>query len=130
MSQRSEDFVTYHVPASSRGLQDGRDLAVPSGQLPVGCRKGSLHICQQGKRPHCKNNINVYLINAGDAIGMGSAHHSSVAFFTRKVASNANALQYMKDLCNTTLTKGQNVVDMNHKAIDAEEVLYLHLPTE
>ena len=44
----------------------------------------------------------------------------SAFFALAKVLPEADALQYMKDAAtHSYLKKGQNVVDMNHKAIDA-----------
>ncbi|MCQ2445777.1 MAG: thiamine pyrophosphate-dependent enzyme, partial [Clostridia bacterium] len=72
-----------------------------------------------------KNNIQLYTINAIDLaiqIGMGKRTNTILqsAFFTlAKVMPQEEAIQHMKDAATKSyLKKGQDIVDMNHKAID------------
>ncbi|MCI7713141.1 MAG: thiamine pyrophosphate-dependent enzyme, partial [Clostridiales bacterium] len=78
-----------------------------------------------------KNNIQVYTINAIDLakeIGMGKRTNTILqsAFFSlAKVMPESEAIQYMKDAAtHSYLKKGQDIVDMNHKAIDAGATAY------
>ena len=124
------DFVACHVPAYIiKGYKMVRDVK-PGGTFLVNCQwdaeEFAHHLPAEAKRYIAKNNINVYLINAIDLakeIGMGKRTNTilqSAFFALAKVLPEADALQYMKDAAtHSYLKKGQNVVDMNHKAIDA-----------
>ena len=77
------------------------------------------------KRYIAEHNIQVYTINAIDLaieIGMGKRTNTilqSAFFKLAKVMPEAEAIGYMKDAAtHSYLKKGQDVVDMNHKAID------------
>ncbi|WP_347280980.1 4Fe-4S binding protein, partial [uncultured Alistipes sp.] len=76
-------------------------------------------------------NVQLYTINAIDLareIGMGKRTNTilqSAFFALSKVMPEAEAIQYMKDAAtHSYLKKGQDVVDMNHKAIDAGATAY------
>ena len=124
------DFVACHNPAYiTKGLKMVRDVK-PGGTFLVNCQwdaeEFSHHFPAEAKRYVVKNNISVYLINAIDLakeIGMGKRTNTilqSAFFALAKVLPEADALQYMKDAAtHSYLKKGQNIVDMNHKAIDA-----------
>ena len=124
------DFVACHVPAYIiKGYKMVRDVK-PGGTFLVNCQwdaeEFAHHLPAEAKRYIAKNNINVYLINAIDLakeIGMGKRTNTilqSAFFALAKVLPEADALQYMKDAAtHSYLKKGQNIVDMNHKAIDA-----------
>ena len=78
------------------------------------------------KRYIAENDIQVYTIDAIDLaakIGMGKRTNTILqsAFFSlANVMPQTEAIQYMKDAAtHSYLKKGQDVVDMNHKAIDA-----------
>ena len=80
----------------------------------------------EAKRYIAKNNIQLYTVNAIDLaakIGMGKRTNTilQAAFFAlAKVMPIEEAIEYMKDAATKSyLKKGQDVVDMNHKAIDA-----------
>ena len=84
------------------------------------------HLDAASKRYIAKNNIQVYTINAIDLakeIGMGKRTNTilqSAFFALAKVMPESEAIGYMKDAAtHSYLKKGQDVVDMNHKAIDA-----------
>lgn len=124
------DFVACHNPAYiTKGLKMVRDVK-PGGTFLVNCQwdaeEFSHHFPAEAKRYVVKNNISVYLINAIDLakeIGMGKRTNTilqSAFFALAKVLPEEDALKYMKDAAtHSYLKKGQNVVDMNHKAIDA-----------
>ncbi|MFR5887266.1 MAG: 4Fe-4S binding protein, partial [Oscillospiraceae bacterium] len=83
------------------------------------------------KRYIAKNNIQLYTINAIDLaieIGMGKRNNTILqsAFFSlAKVMPEEQAIQYMKDAAtHSYLKKGQDIVDMNHKAIDLGATAY------
>ena len=81
-----------------------------------------------------KNNIQLYTINAIDLcmqIGMGKRTNTTLqsAFFTlAKVMPQEEAIQHMKDAATKSyLRKGQDIVDMNHKAIDAGATAFVKI---
>ena len=129
------DFVACHVPAYiTKGFPIVRDVK-PGGTFLINCQwdleELSHHLDAASKRYIAKNNINLYTINAIDLaieIGMGKRTNTILqsAFFSlAKVLPEADALKYMKDAATKSyLKKGQDVVDMNHKAIDAGATAY------
>ena len=129
------DFVACHVPAYiTKGFPIVRDVK-PGGTFLINCQWSldelSEHLDAASKRYIAKNNINLYTINAIDLaieIGMGKRTNTILqsAFFSlAKVLPEADALKYMKDAATKSyLKKGQDVVDMNHKAIDAGATAY------
>lgn len=137
------DFVACHNPAyvtkKFRMVQEVK----PGGTFMINCQwdlaELEHHLDADAKRYIAKNNINVYLINAIDLamqIGMGKRTNTILqsAFFSlAKVLPEADAIQYMKDAAtHSYLKKGQNIVDMNHKAIDAGATAYkkIEVPAE
>ena len=129
------DFVACHVPAYiTKGFPIVRDVK-PGGVFLINCQWSdeelNHHLDAASKRYIAKNNIQVYTINAIDLakeIGMGKRTNTILqsAFFSlAKVMPEAEAIQYMKDAAtHSYLKKGQDVVDMNHKAIDAGATAY------
>ena len=129
------DFVACHVPAYiTKGFPIVRDVK-PGGTFLINCQWNldelSEHLDAASKRYIAKNNINLYTINAIDLaieIGMGKRTNTILqsAFFSlAKVLPEADALKYMKDAATKSyLKKGQDVIDMNHKAIDAGATAY------
>ncbi len=129
------DFVACHVPAyiikafpMVRDVKDG-------GTFLINCQwsdeEVNKHMPAVAKRYIAAHNIQVYTINAIDLareIGMGKRTNTILqsAFFSlAKVMPEAEAIQYMKDAAtHSYLKKGQDVVDMNHKAIDAGATAY------
>ena len=129
------DFVACHVPAYiTKGFPIVRDVK-PGGTFLINCQWSDEelgdHLDAASKRYIAKNNIQVYTINAIDLakeIGMGKRTNTILqsAFFSlAKVMPESEAIQYMKDAAtHSYLKKGQDVVDMNHKAIDAGATAY------
>ena len=129
------DFVACHVPAYiTKGFPIVRDVK-PGGVFLINCQWSdeelNHHLDAASKRYIAKNNIQVYTINAIDLakeIGMGKRTNTILqsAFFSlAKVMPESEAIQYMKDAAtHSYLKKGQDVVDMNHKAIDAGATAY------
>ncbi|MCI8687410.1 MAG: pyruvate:ferredoxin (flavodoxin) oxidoreductase, partial [Lawsonibacter sp.] len=124
------DFVACHVPAYIvKGFPMVRDVK-PGGTFLINCQWSDEeldhHMPAVAKRYIAENNIQVYTINAIDLardIGMGKRTNTilqSAFFALAKVMPEAEAIQYMKDAAtHSYLKKGQDIVDMNHKAIDA-----------
>ena len=129
------DFVACHVPAYiTKGFPVVRDVK-PGGTFLINCQWSDEelghHLDAASKRYIAKNNIQVYTINAIDLakeIGMGKRTNTILqsAFFSlAKVMPESEAIQYMKDAAtHSYLKKGQDIVDMNHKAIDAGATAY------
>ena len=124
------DFVACHNPSYIlKGYKMVRDVK-PGGAFLINCQwtpeELDEHMPAEAKRYIANNNINVYTINAIDlAIKMGMGKRTNTilqsAFFTlAKVMPQEEAIGYMKDAATKSyLKKGQDVVDMNHKAIEA-----------
>ena len=124
------DFVACHVPAYiTKHFPIVRDVK-PGGVFLINCQWSfeelSQHLDAASKRYIAKNNIQLYMINAIDLaqkIGMGKRTNTILqsAFFTlAKVIPQDDAIRYMKEKATASyLKKGQDVVDMNHAAIDA-----------
>ena len=124
------DFVACHVPAYiTKHFPIVRDVK-PGGVFLINCQWSdeelSHHLDAASKRYIAKNNIQVYTINAIDLakeIGMGKRTNTILqsAFFSlAKVMPES-----MKDAAtHSYLKKGQDIVDMNHKAIDAGATAY------
>ena len=129
------DFVACHVPSYiTKGFPIVRDVK-PGGVFLVNCQwdfaELDHHLDAESKRYIAKNNIQLYMINAIDLakqIGMGKRTNTILqsAFFSlAKVLPEADAIKYMKDAAlHSYLKKGQDVVDMNYKAIDAGATAY------
>ncbi|MDD6160741.1 MAG: pyruvate:ferredoxin (flavodoxin) oxidoreductase, partial [Oscillospiraceae bacterium] len=123
------DFVACHVPAYiTKGFPIVRDVK-PGGTFLINCQWSaeelSHHLDAASKQYIAKNNVQLYIINAIDLaieIGMGKRTNTILqsAFFTlANVMPQEEAIGYMKDAAtHSYLKKGQDVVDMNHKAID------------
>ena len=129
------DFVACHVPSYiTKGFPIVRDVK-PGGIFLINCQwdeaELSHHLDAASKRYIAKNNIQLYLINAIDLaieIGMGKRTNTILqsAFFSlAKVLPEADAIRYMKEKATASyLKKGQDIVDMNHKAIDLGATAY------
>ncbi len=123
------DFVACHNPSYvTKDFPMVRDVK-PGGVFMINCQWSdeelAHHLSANAKRYIAENNIQLYTINAIDLareIGMGKRTNTILqsAFFTlAKVMPQADAIQYMKDAATKSyLKKGQDIVDMNHKAID------------
>ena len=129
------DFVACHNPSYViKGYKMVNDVK-PGGTYMINCQwtpeELDAHMPADAKRYIAKNHINLYTIDAIDLaakIGMGKRTNTILqsAFFSlAKVMPEAQAIQYMKDAAtHSYLKKGQDVVDMNHKAIDAGATAY------
>ncbi|MBE6940306.1 MAG: pyruvate:ferredoxin (flavodoxin) oxidoreductase [Ruminococcaceae bacterium] len=123
------DFVACHNPSYViKGFKMVQDVK-PGGVYMINCQWSfdelNEHMDAASKRYIAKNNIQLYTINAIDLaieIGMGKRNNTILqsAFFTlANVMPQEEAIGYMKDAATKSyLKKGQDVVDMNHKAID------------
>ena len=124
------DFVACHNPSYiTKGFKMVNDVK-PGGTFLVNCQwsAGELehHLSAEAKRIIAKNHIRLYTINAIDLareVGMGKRTNTILqsAFFTLAgVLPQEDAIKYMKDAATKSyLKKGTDVVDMNHRAIDA-----------
>ena len=132
------DFVACHNPSYViKGYKMVNDVK-PGGIFMINCQWSAEelneHMPAEAKRYIAKNNIQVYTINAIDLamqIGMGKRTNTILqsAFFTlAKVMPQEDAIQYMKDAATKSyLKKGQDIVDMNHKAIDAGATAFVKI---
>ena len=123
------DFVACHNPSYvTKGFKMVQDVK-PNGVYMINCQWNmdelNHHMDAASKRYIAKNNIQLYTIGAIDLaqqIGMGKRTNTILqsAFFTlAKVMPQEEAIAHMKEKATQSyLKKGQDVVDMNHKAID------------
>ncbi|MBQ0070572.1 MAG: pyruvate:ferredoxin (flavodoxin) oxidoreductase, partial [Spirochaetales bacterium] len=137
------DFVACHNPSYvTKGFKMVQDVK-PNGVYMINCQwtldELNHHIDAASKRYIAKNNIQLYTINAIDLaqkIGMGKRTNTILqsAFFTlAKVMPQEEAIQHMKEKATQSyLKKGQDIVDMNHKAIDlgATAFVKIDVPAE
>ncbi len=124
------DFVACHNPSYvSKGFRMVNDVK-PGGVFMINCQWSleelEHHLNAEAKRYIANNNIQLYTINAIDLaieIGMGKRTNTilqSAFFALAEVMPQEQAIQLMKDAATKSyLKKGQDVVDMNHRAIDA-----------
>jgi pyruvate-ferredoxin/flavodoxin oxidoreductase len=122
--------VACHTPAYViKGFDMVRDVR-PGGVFLINCQWTPEELAERlpakAKRYIARNNIQLYTINAIDLaieLGMGKRTNTILqsAFFTlAKVIPHEQAIGYMKDAATKSyLKKGQDIVDMNHRAIDA-----------
>ena len=132
------DFVACHNPSYIiKGMKMVNDVK-PGGTFLINCQwtpeELDKHLGAEAKRYIAANNINVYTINAIDLaiqVGMGKRTNTILqsAFFSlAKVLPEAEAIQYMKDAATKSyMKKGQEIVDNNHKAIDAGATAYVKI---
>ena len=129
------DFVACHNPSYiTKHFPIVRDVK-PGGVFLINCQwtpeELSKHLAASEKRYIAKNNVQLYTINAIDLaieIGMGKRTNTilqSAFFALAKVMPSEQAIQFMKDAATKSyLKKGQDIVDMNHKAIDIGATAY------
>ena len=129
------DFVACHNPSYvTKGFKMVQDVK-PGGVYMINCQwdfdELNHHMDAASKRYIAQNNIQLYTIDAIDLaieIGMGKRNNTILqsAFFSlAKVMPEAEAIEYMKAAATKSyLKKGQDVVDMNHKAIDLGATAY------
>ena len=132
------DFVACHNPAYIHmGMKMVQDVK-PGGVFMINCQWNDEelghHLNAEAKKYIADNNIQLYTINAIDKaieIGMGKRTNTILqsAFFTlAKVMPQEEAIQYMKDAATKSYAKkGQDIVDMNHKAIDAGATAFVQV---
>ncbi len=132
------DFVACHVPAYIvKAFPMVRDVK-PGGTFLINCQwtdeELDKHMPAVAKRYIAEHNIQLYTINAIDLaieIGMGKRTNTILqsAFFTlAKVMGQAEAIQYMKDAATKSYSKkGEDVVKMNHEAIDAGATAFVKI---
>ena len=123
------DFVACHNPSYiTKGFKMVNDVK-PGGVFMINCQwdfdELNHHLKADAKRYIARNNIQLYTIDAIDLaieIGMGKRNNTILqsAFFSlAKVMPEEDAIRFMKEKAKASyLKKGQDVVDMNYKAID------------
>ena len=124
------DFVACHNPSYIlKGYKMVNDVK-PGGVFLINCQwtpeELAEHLNAETKQYIAKNNIQLYTVNAIDLavqVGMGKRTNTilQAAFFKlANVMPIEDAVQYMKDAATKSYSKkGQDIVDSNHKAIDA-----------
>ncbi len=132
------DFVACHNPSYvTKGFKMVNDVK-PGGVFMINCQwtaeELAHHLTAEAKQYIAKNNIQLYTINAIDlaqSIGMGKRTNTILqsAFFTlAKVMPQEEAIQYMKDAATKSYSKkGMDIVEMNHKAIDAGATAFVKI---
>ena len=123
------DFVACHNPSYvTKGFKMVQDVK-PGGVYMINCQwdfdELNHHMDAASKRYIAQNNIQLYTIDAIDLaikIGMGKRNNTilqSAFFALAKVMPQEEAIGYMKEAAKKSyLKKGQDIVDMNYKAID------------
>ena len=129
------DFVACHNPSYvTKGFKMVQDVK-PGGVYMINCQwdldELNHHMDAASKRYIAQNNIQLYTIDAIDLaleIGMGKRNNTILqsAFFSlAKVMPEEEAIAYMKEKAKASyLKKGQDIVDMNYKAIDLGATAY------
>ena len=123
------DFVACHTPSYiEKGFRIVNDVK-PGGVFLINCQWSEAELAEklnaETKRYIANNNIQLYVVNAIDLaaeIGLGKRTNTilQASFFAlAKVLPKDEAIGYMKNAALKFLKKGQEIVDMNHKAIDA-----------
>ncbi len=123
------DFVACHTPAYiEKGFKIVNDVK-PGGVFLINCQWDEAELAEklnaETKQYIAKNNIQLYTVNAIDLaaeIGLGKRTNTilQASFFAlANVLPKDEAIGYMKNAALKFLKKGQDIVDMNHKAIDA-----------
>ena len=124
------NFVACHVPAYIlKGYKVVQDVK-PGGSFLLNCQWSvdelDAHLPNSVKSYIAKNNINFYIINAIDKareIGMGKRTNTilqSAFFKLANIMPIEEAVEHMKYMAKKSyLKKGEAVVEMNYKAIDA-----------
>ena len=137
------DFVACHNPSYiTKGFKMVNDVK-PGGVFMINCQwdfdELNHHLKADAKRYIARNNIQLYTIDAIDLaieIGMGKRNNTILqsAFFSlAKVMPEEEAITYMKEKAKASyLKKGQDIVDMNYKAIDLGATAYkkIDVPAE
>ncbi len=124
------DFVACHNPSYIlKGYKIVNDVK-PGGTFLLNCQWNAeeieQHLPADVKKYIADNNINFYTVNAIDKareIGMGKRTNTilqSAFFALAKIMPISEAVDYMKYMAKKSyLKKGEAIVEMNYKAIDA-----------
>ena len=132
------DFVACHNPSYVlKGYKMVNDVK-PGGVFLINCQWSAeeldAHLNAETKRYIAQNNVQLYTVNAIDlaaSIGMGKRTNTilqSAFFALADIMPREDAIQYMKDAATKSyLKKGQDIVDMNHKAIDAGATAFVKI---
>ena len=132
------DFVACHNPSYiTKGFKMVQDVK-PGGVFMINCEwtpeELSHHLDASAKRYIARNNIQLYTINAIDLaiqIGMGKRNNTILqsAFFSlAKIMPEEDAIHYMKEKAKASyMKKGEDVVEMNYKAIDLGATAYVKI---
>ena len=124
------DFVACHNPAYvTQGMKMAQDVK-PGGVFMINCQWSDeeleQHLNAEAKKYIADNNIQLYTINAIDKaieIGMGKRTNTilqSAFFKLADVMPIDDAITFMKEAAKKSYSKkGDAVVEMNYKAIDA-----------
>ncbi|MBE6781178.1 MAG: pyruvate:ferredoxin (flavodoxin) oxidoreductase [Ruminococcaceae bacterium] len=132
------DFVACHNPSYVlKGYKMVNDVK-PGGVFLINCQWSAeeldKHLNAETKRYIAKNDVQLYTVNAIDLaaqIGMGKRTNTilqSAFFALADIMPREDAIQYMKDAATKSyLKKGQDIVDMNHKAIDAGATAFVKI---
>ncbi len=124
------DFVACHNPSYMlKGYKIVQDVK-PSGTFLLNCQwtpeEIEQHLPADAKKYIAENNISFYTVNAIDKareIGMGKRTNTilqSAFFALANIMPIAEAVDYMKYMAKKSYSKkGDAVVEMNYKAIDA-----------
>ncbi len=123
------DFVACHNQAYLQKYDMVSDV-VPGGTFLLDCawsdEELDAHLPASVKSYIANNNVKFYTINATKlAIDLGNAKVKNTilqaAFFAlANILPSAEAIEYMKYMATKSyLKKGQDIVDLNHKAIDS-----------
>ena len=132
------DFVACHNPSYvTKGFKMVQDVK-PGGVYMINCQwdfdELNHHMDAASKRYIARNNIQLYTIDAIDLaieIGMGKRNNTILqsAFFSlAKVMPEEEAITYMKEKAKASyMKKGEDVVEMNYKAIDLGATAYVKI---
>ena len=124
------DFVACHNPSYVvKGFKMVNDVK-PGGIFMINCQWSDEeldhHMPAEAKRYIAQNNIQLYTINAIDKaieIGMGKRTNTilqSAFFALANIMPAEDAIKFMKEAAKKSYSKkGEAVVEMNYKAIDA-----------
>ncbi len=124
------DFVACHNPSYViKGFKMVNDVK-PGGIFMINCQWSDEeldhHMPAEAKRYIANNNIQLYTINAIDKaieIGMGKRTNTilqSAFFALANIMPAEDAIKFMKEAAKKSYSKkGEAVVEMNYKAIDA-----------
>jgi len=137
------DFVACHNPSYiTKNYPMVQDVK-PGGVFLVNCQwdfaELERNLSGEAKRYIARNGIRLYTINAIDlalSIGMGKRTNTilqSAFFVLADILPAGDVIRYLKDAATESyLKKGFDIVQMNHRAIDAgaEALVAINIPKE